>query len=232
MFEPELSLSGEIDGEFTLNSLLLTPNSCHSGGGYDLNPPPGQVLVPEAQPVTLHVYRTGQFCLQAITPVRHVVPNLRLGVAYAKTSIVAFSLIHDLDTGQSFIGGTSRIQVPDEARTTVITSETRELLNGEQWHATANLKPPAPFTLYVHGKVTVPNPGHKVRLVRADVQGINPRQLILDLKIDRLPGIWPQQITQIDATYHDSAYPDDSFDTVHIRGSGKQGWTVTVFKVR
>jgi len=231
MFVPELSLQKESDGEYTLNAMTLTPNGCFSGAFTSLGAPAGHVTIPEAQAVTLQINRTGQICTLAVTPVHHSTPNLKVGLDHGKTSIVAFAEVHDLDTGSVKVVGESSIEVPAPSSTTLADADNPRPGLGQQWHALANLKPPAPFSLFVHGKVTVPHPGHLAELRVAEPQGINPRILILDLVIENLPGNWPQVVTQIDAQYHDGAYPDDLHDQVTIRADCGTSWLATIQKV-
>jgi hypothetical protein len=72
--------------------------------------------------------------------------------------------------------------------------------------AVANLMPPGPFHLHVRARIQVPTPGYRAHLKVAVPQGINPAILILDVVITKLPGIWPQVVTDIDANYDDNHY--------------------------
>jgi hypothetical protein len=72
--------------------------------------------------------------------------------------------------------------------------------------AVANLQPPGPHHLHVRARVEVPTPGYRAHLKVAVPQGINPAILILDVVITKLPGIWPQHVTDIDANYDDNHY--------------------------
>jgi len=231
MLKPELSLTGEPDGEFTLLATTLTPNSCFSSGGATMGAPEGHVVIPETLAVTLHIFRSGNFCLQAVTPVRHRLPDLRVGGSSGKSSVLAFTVAHDLDSGGSMVVGHNAINVPDAGATTMCGSGDRSRENAEQWHAIANLKPPAPFTLFVNGRIWVPTPGHRVTLKPAVPQGINPGQLILDLSIEALSGFWPEVLTEMDATYLDENYSDDRYESVLIRASDGASWQVNIRKV-
>jgi hypothetical protein len=75
--------------------------------------------------------------------------------------------------------------------------------------AVANLQPPKPYEFYVRAIVTVPTPGYRAHLKPAVPQGINPRILILDVVLEKLPGIWPQVETDIEAAYRDNNYQGD-----------------------
>ena len=106
-----------------------------------------------------------------------------------------------------------------------------KLFPTHSWCAIADLEPPAPFSLRVNGKVTVPTPGYRAALTRAVPQGINPTQLILDLIVTRLPVIVPQVVTDIDATYVDNNYAG-GLQTVAIRYQGGIVEVIDIQEVR
>jgi hypothetical protein len=145
----------------------------------------------------------------AIRPVRHTVPNIRLGNGH--TSVVAFTVLNN-----GAVVGQNSIAMDDVDRTTMVTNQTRSVLNSSDWTAMANLRPPPPDSLVVRGQVLVPDPGYVGTLTPANPQGINPAQLILDLKLRKLPGIWPQVLKEIEVVYHDGNYAG-GHDTVLIR---------------
>jgi hypothetical protein len=209
MFKPELSLAREPDGEFTLHAITLTPNSCFSAGCPSDGAPPGYSTIPEAHAITLGIDRRDGICLMAIRPVRHTIPNISLG--NGKTSVVAFTALND-----GTVVGQNCITMHDVDRMTMVTKETRSVLNSCDWTAMANLRPPPPDSLVVRGQVQVPDPGYVGTLTPAVPQGINPAQLILDLKLRKLPGIWPQVLTWIEVVHHDGNYAG-GHDTVLIR---------------
>lgn len=231
MLRPELSLVSEADGAYTLKSVTMTPNGCFTAGLPLLGPPPGQLVTPETLAVTLRVNRSGEFCPMAITPVRHTLADLRLGAEHGKTHVTAFVVVNDLDTGGSFLAGQNSIPAPASAHAMVFAMEDRPLADGDQWSATANLKPPAPFTLHVQGEVIASTPGHRAHLTKSEPQGVNSRILLLDLTLEELPGDWPLVITSIPARYHDGDYPEDLHDKVQIRSTGGASWTVTIDKI-
>src|SRR5215207_2880848 len=49
------------------------------------------------------------------------------------------------------------------------------------WHACHDRKPPSPETLKVTGKCEVPQSNYEVKLRRAEQQGTNPKDLLLEL---------------------------------------------------
>lgn len=78
--------------------------------------------------------------------------------------------------------------------------------------AVANLQPPGPFSLHVRARISVPTPGYRAYLKPAVPQGINPKILILDVVLEKLPGIWPQHVVDIDALYDDRHYQREYSD--------------------
>jgi hypothetical protein len=82
------------------------------------------------------------------------------------------------------------------------------------WKAWATKEPPG--ALSVAGVVVAPSPGHVAVLEPAVPQGINPRILILDLKLLPLPGIWPPVLTPIPAVYSKTPYKGE-YDSVTVR---------------
>jgi hypothetical protein len=92
--------------------------------------------------------------------------------------------------------------------------------------AVANLMPPGPFHLHVRARVEVPTPGYRAHLKVAVPQGINPAILILDVVTTKLPGIWPQHVTDIDANYDDNRYTGH-YKQVTVR-YGRDSKTVNV----
>jgi len=48
-------------------------------------------------------------------------------------------------------------------------------------------------------------------------QGINPKILILDVKIKTLPGIWALLLTPIPAQYMKAPYTSGTYDSIHLR---------------
>ncbi len=222
MFKPDLSLAREPDGEFTLHAVTMTPNSCFSPGLISNGPPPGHSTIPEARAVTLGIDRRDGICLMAIRPVRHTVPNIRLGNGH--TSVVAFTVLNN-----GTVVGQNSIAASDVDRMTIVTAETRSALNSGDWTALANLRPPPPDSLVVRGQVLVPNPGYIGTLTPANPPGINPTQLILDLKLQQRPGMWPQVMTWIEVVYHDGNY-SGAHDTVLIRFPDGTTQVITIQK--
>ena len=81
-----------------------------------------------------------------------------------------------------------------------------------EWRAWVDLMPPGPATLHVTGEVWVPHPIYRVKLIPRAPQGINPRDLILDL-YPAFDGI--QQVGRAKGHYRQEA--GTGFDTVTVR---------------
>jgi hypothetical protein len=211
MFEPNLTLSKEPDGEHTLHSVTITPNSCFAAGRAERGAPPNVRLLPEIEPVLLHVRRSGQVCLQVLKPVRHYLPDLKLGKDHGKTRLTAFVMLGDSIVGSHSIDVSQLGQVDAEKGG----SEMPIPIETSDWYAWMDLMPDATRTLHVQGVVTMPTPGYNVKLAPASPQGINPRILILDLKITPRRGIFPQVVTKIPVRFEQ---PDAvAYQSVHVR---------------
>jgi hypothetical protein len=119
LFEPNLALAKEPDGEYTLYSVTLTPNSCFSAGNPIRCAPPGVMATPETIVYQLPLlYSDGGFCLQVITPVRHEVQNIRFDAAHNR--LLAFTML------DGKIVGRASISPDDLARLTILDDETVE----------------------------------------------------------------------------------------------------------
>ena len=74
--------------------------------------------------------------------------------------------------------------------------------------ATADLMPPAPFSLRVHSRIEAPTPAFTAFLQKAVPQGINPAILILDVVLVKKPG---------------TVHPGRDRDRCRLRGQELQG---------
>lgn len=201
VFQPNLTLAREPDGEFTLHAVTLTPNTSFSPGSARRGPPPNVRILPEVEPVVLQIRHHGGISLQVLTPVRHILRDLDLR---AKTSVLAFAMLDG-----RVVGSTSIPVAAAGAGTGPITTS--------DWAAWMDLMPPGPSRLHVQGVVQAPTPGYTAALRPAALQGINPRDLILDLEITPpAGGFWPQLITPVPVSWVEEA-PADTFDTVLVR---------------
>ncbi|GAB7039544.1 MULTISPECIES: hypothetical protein [Catenuloplanes] len=87
-----------------------------------------------------------------------------------------------------------------------------------EWTAYVNRQPPGPFTLTVTGRLQMPTPGYKVALTKTDPQGINPRDLLLDLTVTPPSGPVIQVVTEVEVVYRERT--DAGYDTVTIQPDG------------
>jgi hypothetical protein len=191
IFQPRLQLSAEPDGEFTLHAVTITPSSGYSAGRARPGVPPNVRLMPEVFPVLLEIRARRGPALQVLTPVRHHLRNLKLGPKHGKTSVLAFAMLGDRVVGSASIP----IGPCHDGPKNPVTVDTSD------WYAWLNQMPPGPASFHVTGVVQLPTPGFDATLVRAEPQGINPTELILDLKVTPRPGIWPQVVTPVSVRY-------------------------------
>jgi hypothetical protein len=225
LFQPSLSLILQRNGRYTLRSVTLTPNSCYYAGKAEIGVPPNVRVLPEVLPVMLHINRRGGICLQVITPVNHMLRNLKLGPEHGKTTVTAFAMLDGM------VVGTSSIDVKEPAvqlEAEGSAEAAKEYGKGgpicpfdtRDWYAWVDLMPPGPKSFHVVGSVLAPTPGYKASMKPAVPQGINPKQLILELELVPLPGNWPQVLTWIEARYDQESF-DGDYDEVAIRCGGE-----------
>jgi hypothetical protein len=79
-------------------------------------------------------------------------------------------------------------------------------------------EPPGPAVLWVTGSCTFGTAGFTVELCRHEPQGINPRDLLLDLTITPPDGVVAQVVTTVDVRYEEQT--DAELDTVTILPDG------------
>jgi hypothetical protein len=194
IFQPNLQLAVEPDGEYTLNAVTITPNSGYSAGRAHPGVPRNVRITAETFPVLLEIRERHGRVLQVLTPVRHHLRNLALGPKVGKTHVLAFAMLGDRIVGSASIPVGPAHEWPRHPVT----------VDSHDWHAWLNRMPPGPPSFHVTGVVVLPTPGFEVRLEPASPQGINPADLILDLKVTPLPGIWPQRVTSMSVRYDQS----------------------------
>lgn len=205
MFQPNLLLATEPDGEFTLHSVTIAPNSGYSAGRAVLGVPATVRLVPEVLSVLLPVRVRRGPCLEVLTPVRHRLRNLRLGPQHGKTMVTAF-----LVSGEQVLGSASLPVVSTQG-----CAKDPLVLDTSEWFAWVDRMPPGPASFHVTGTVTLPSPGFEARLEVASPQGINPADLILELRVTRRPGVWPQVVTNASVRYDLASHP--GYQSVLVR---------------
>jgi len=89
----------------------------------------------------------------------------------------------------------------------------------EDWHAIHDRMPPGPATLRVTAKCKCPEGGGKLELRRKEPQGINPRDLLLEL-VD-IEGEGGSYAGDCPVEYREDT--DASYDTVSIVPDGPAG---------
>jgi hypothetical protein len=208
IFQPQLRLLVEPDGEHTLLALTLAPNSLYSSGKAELGVPPSVRLIPEVASVLLHIRTRKGFGIQIPRPLRHRLGNLRLGQAHGKTSMMAFAMVDGCIVGSA--------SIPVDSCTTTPNPNPSISVDTSDWYAWVNAMPPGPKSFHVTGVVYAPTPGYEVDLSPASPQGINPKDLILDLQLRPRPGIWPQVITPISVRYDVENYAGN-YESVLVR---------------
>jgi hypothetical protein len=206
IFQPCLQLVAEPDGEYTLNAVTITPSSGYSAGRAKPGAPPNVRLTPEVFPVMLTIRTRRGRVLEVLTPVRHHLRNLKLGPKHGKSSVLAFAMVGDNIVGSASIPVGPIQQGPKNP----------VIVSSSDWYAWVNQMPPGPASFHVTGIVQLPTPGYDVRLVAAEPQGINPRELICNLQVTPRPGIWPQIVTSVSVRYDESP-AGTAYDGVLIR---------------
>lgn len=212
MFQPNLTLRREPDGELTLDAVTLTPSTCYAAGPAYLGVPPNVRITAETLAVLLPIRTHFGRCAMVLTPVRHRLANL---VATGKTSVLAFTTIDDRVVGSASLPIVPGCSVEPKNPLPIETSG---------WFAWVDDLPSGERVFNVVGTVVVPSPGYTASLEVASPQGINPKQLILDLHVAAKPGIWPQVVTSLHVGYQQRPYKG-AYDTVFVRepdGDGVQ----------
>lgn len=85
----------------------------------------------------------------------------------------------------------------------------------EAWHDTM---PGTEPTVHVHGYVDTPTDGWSARLEYAEPQGINPRVLELELKVEEPEGAAPDVLSELEVKFERAS--EEGYDQVHVRGCG------------
>ena len=88
------------------------------------------------------------------------------------------------------------------------------------WSAVHDKEPPGPAKLVVTGSCTFPTAGYEVELVRAEPQGINPKDLLLNKIVHAPQGPVAQTVTEVEVRYEEQT--DVDYDTVTILPEGPQ----------
>jgi hypothetical protein len=122
--------------------------------------------------------------------------------------LTPYSVTLDLDG----LVGTRGIEVVGANRSEII--DVPEPSACSDWVAFHDHQPPGPATLRVTGTCRFGRAGYVVALRRAEPQGVNPADLILELTIDE-PELGADVLTEVEARYEEVT--DLEYDTVSIR---------------
>lgn len=194
IFEPQLSIDKEPDGEYTLNVVTLTPSSCYAAGeAVQGELPSNQAALPEALPVTLHIkYRDG-VGLPYAKPVRHHLSNLE--IEEGKTEIVAFVVVDGKVVGSSSIN----------LKPTSVGSGKQTPIDTSDWIAWV----PGSL-LHVEGLATLPNLGYGAQLIKTGEQE-DSKTLILELQVNEPSEDrnFPKVVSTRSVQYKDEHYTGD-----------------------
>jgi len=87
-----------------------------------------------------------------------------------------------------------------------------------EWSAVQDFMPPGRPRLRVRGLCTMPTPGYRLTLTRAEPQGINPEILLLELQVERPDGFVAQVLTPTPVEYEEEG--DQRFTHVQIQPEG------------
>lgn len=213
MFQPNLTLHQEPDGQLTLDAMTLTPNGCYSAGPAVIAVPPAVRLTAEVLSVLLPIRVHRGHCAMVVTPVRHRIANL---APAGKTTVTAFATIDGRVVGSASAPILPSCTLPTKNPLPIETTG---------WYAWLDTMPGGKPTFHVVGTVVLPSPGYEAKLEAVSPQGINPKELILALHVVKKPGFWPQIImptlvhyTQRPAqvAYEGVEIREPDGDTVHI----------------
>ncbi len=141
--------------------------------------------------------------------------NLRTGESAEFESLAVWT------TSRSSIGGPGLVEgvVQDYTHRTMRgTAALGEAAKPCQFTAVHDREPPGPAVLRVTGSCTFNTAGFTVELCRHEPQGINPRDLLLDLTITPPDDVAAQVITTVEVVYKEQT--EAEFDTVTILPDG------------
>jgi hypothetical protein len=92
-------------------------------------------------------------------------------------------------------------------------------------NANINLKE-VPHTLYVHGSIMTYRADDKIEITKAEVQGINPTILVLELKL--INGSGPMKGTPKHFNYNTSVEDANTYSQVTIRYADRAALTINI----
>ncbi len=207
MFQPSATLHAERKrGQYELRVVTPVPSPCSVAGPVKRAPPPTVRLPAEVVPVQVVIRTRRGPCPQVLSQVRHKLRHVKLGGTTGKTKVIVFAMV------DGKVAGTTSVDVPAPAPTPGTPAITTA-----DWNAWVDRMLPGPTALHVTGTVNLPGAGYDARLVYASPQGINPKQLILDLVVTpKKGGPYAQALTTVTVRYDRSPY-DGQYQGVLIR---------------
>lgn len=87
-----------------------------------------------------------------------------------------------------------------------------------EWSAVQDFMPPGPPTLRVRGVCTMPTPGYRLTLTRAEPQGFNPAVLLLEMEVEPPADPVIQVLTPTPVEYEEEG--DQRYTDVQIQPQG------------
>ncbi|MEB3827439.1 hypothetical protein [Phormidium sp. CCY1219] len=232
VFEPQLRLMKDSEGNFVLQATTLTPNSCHVAGEtevmpprppYEPNPPGGGVSPlpgPRVMEVKLHIKETeSDICLPYIKPVHH---RVQLDPPEQTTSIQAIVVVKGEKVKEKSFPVDPSDETPEEPGSIVGT---------EDFQAFLDLMPVGEPTLRVQGNVVLPDPGYRTKLVKAE-NAERGNTFVLNLEVEHLDGIFPQVVTTRSVEYEQSGSDLKQFDRVKILLPSDKTLTLNIREVQ
>jgi hypothetical protein len=141
--------------------------------------------------------------------------NLRPGGSAGFESVIVWTTIRSSLGGPGLVDGAVQDYVHRTAQGTAALAEAGGPC---RFVAVHDREPPGPAKLWVAATCTFGSPGFVVELCRHEPQGINPRDLLLDLTIIPPDGVEPQVVTTVDVRYEEQT--EAELDTVTILPDG------------
>lgn len=217
MFQPQATLTPERKkDQYTLRVETSAPNSCYRAGSVRVGPPASVRLTPEVLAVRVNVSVRRGACAQMVTTLKHQHRRLRLGGKSGKTRVMVFVMQGNEVLGSTSVESPMSPQPPNPPPTDPPPPPAKPPYTSADWNAWVNKMPPGPASFHVTGTVNLPTPGYDAKLVYASPQGINPKELILDLVVTPKSGMFPQVITSVTVRYDKKPY-DTAYTGVLIR---------------
>ena len=216
LFEPEIRLRKNSQGNLVLQATTPTPNSCHVAGETEISPPPPPFQLdppgdevsplpgPRVMEVKLHIEETdSDICLPYVKPVHHCV---QFAPPPHTTEIRAIVMLNGEKVQEELLPLNSSNPEPEEPNS---------IIGTEDFQAWVNLMSPGEPTLHVQGNVIFPDARYKAKLVKAENAQENDT-LVLNLEVERREGIFPPVVTTRSVEYEQSGSKVEQFERVKV----------------